>query len=602
LKQKSLHGAVGSGIQNLNYAYNIRGWMEKINNPDVTPASTSTQKLNLGLYYNSVPTGFSCPAQYNGNISSVVWNTPGQAGALSPADKQGYGFTYDGLNRLLTSSYGEGTGFGSQVGANNENLTYDKNGNVLTLVRYKKGTGIIDNLAYIYKSNGSSNQLDRVDDSQTIDNGFTELIKQAGEYGYDLNGNLTSDQNKGFNSIQYNFLNLPRRVGTTSQYISYIYSADGNKLAKVGTDGVVTYYAGSFVYTGSSLTYLQHPEGLYFPSSGGYHYFLKDHLGNTRMMVNTLGTGGTIVQQTDYYPFGMEIASYSSGVENRYRYNGKEKQNDLINGKNLDWYDYGARMYDPTIGRWHSVDPMAEKFFSWSPYVYCLNNPIKLIDPDGKIPTEAEAAAIAAHVYGDKTDKILIGGWQVSNRDFGIAKNDANNGLLSQVYERSVDGKTEFTYATAGTQDKTDALQDAAQVVGLSDQYKESTKNAGILSEKLGSAELTFVGHSLGGGEAALNALVNDKNAITFNAAGVSNITKAENGVLFKSESKINAVIMVTDPLNAAQKAAWLPTANGHVQYLMPKNVSSVINGHSIDNVLKNYNIDANKYKKPEGQ
>jgi RHS repeat-associated protein len=384
LKQKSLHGAVGSGIQNLNYAYNIRGWMEKINNPDVTPSSTSTQKLNLGLYYNNVPGGFSCPAQYNGNISSVVWNTPLQAGALSPADKQGYGFTYDGLNRLLISSYGESSGFGTQVGANNENLTYDKNGNILTLVRNNKGIGEIDNLVYTYKSNGSSNQLDRVDDFQTIDNGFTELVKQAGEYGYDLNGNLTSDLNKGFNSIQYNFLNLPKRVGTTSQYISYIYSADGNKLAKVGTDGVVTYYAGSFVYTGSSLTYLQHPEGLYFPSSGGYHYFLKDHLGNTRMMVNTLGTGGTIVQQTDYYPFGMEIASYSSGVENRYRYNGKEKQNDLINGKNLDWYDYGARFYDPTIGRWHTPDIKAEKYYNVSQYAYCMNNPVKFIDPDGK--------------------------------------------------------------------------------------------------------------------------------------------------------------------------------------------------------------------------
>jgi RHS repeat-associated protein len=160
----------------------------------------------------------------------------------------------------------------------------------------------------------------------------------------------------------------------------------------VGTDGVVTYYAGSFVYTGSSLTYLQHPEGLYFPSSGCYHYFLKDHLGNTRMMVKTLGTGGTIVQQTDYYPFGMEIASYSSGVENRYRYNGKEKQSDLINSKNLDWYDYGARFYDPSLGRWHSVDPLVEKRSNESPFAYCGNNPVSRIDPTGMIWDDEQAA------------------------------------------------------------------------------------------------------------------------------------------------------------------------------------------------------------------
>jgi RHS repeat-associated protein len=245
-----------------------------------------------------------------------------------------------------------------------------------------KGGGLIDNLTYSYKSGGESNQLDRVDDSVSGSNGFSENVKQANEYGYDGNGNLTSDANKGYTSILYNYLNLPKRVGTTSQYISYIYNAAGTKLAKIATGGTYTYYAGSFVYNGSSLNYILTKEGMWLPG-GYYQYYLKDHLGDTRLLVNTSGQGGTVVQQTDYYPFGMDIACYNGGLDNKYRYNGKEIQEDVINSKSLTWYDYGARFYDARIGRWHTIDPMTEKGRRWSPYNYGLDNSVRFIDPDG---------------------------------------------------------------------------------------------------------------------------------------------------------------------------------------------------------------------------
>jgi len=384
LKRKALHGQIGAGIQDLNYAYNIRGWLEKINNPEVNPTTTSTQKLNLGLYYNNVPTGLSVSPQFNGNISAIAWNTPANTEALSPAYKQGYGFTYDPLNRLTAAVYGDSTNFAKSVGANNESYTYDLNGNILSLSRYLKETGLIDSLTYTYKNNGISNLLNKVEDAAGT-SGFYNGSSSTNEYQYDGNGNLTADLNKGYTSILYNYLNLPKQIGTTSEKIKYIYDASGMKLAKVGIENDTSYYAGNFVYKGSSLNYIIHEEGHIEPSEAEkYKYYLKDHLGSVRMVVNTNGTGGTIESQKDYYPFGMTIAEYNGSVVD-YGYNGKELQVDSINTKKLDWYDYGARFYDPQIGRWHSVDPMAHEREWLSPYNYCQNDPINRTDPTGAL-------------------------------------------------------------------------------------------------------------------------------------------------------------------------------------------------------------------------
>ena len=88
----------------------------------------------------------------------------------------------------------------------------------------------------------------------------------------------------------------------------------------------------------------------------------------------------TIFEENNYYPFGLKHKGYNdyTPTSNKYKYNGKELQDEL----NLNVYDYGARNYDPALGRWMNIDPLAEKMSRYSPYNYCFDNPIRFTDPD----------------------------------------------------------------------------------------------------------------------------------------------------------------------------------------------------------------------------
>jgi len=122
---------------------------------------------------------------------------------------------------------------------------------------------------------------------------------------------------------------------------------------------------------------------------GVYYYYLNDHQGNTRLVCNA---SGTVIQKNHYYPFGMTYAETPVAEQGKqpYKYNGKEL--DQMNG--LNQYDYSARYYDPAIARFTTMDPMAEKYYSVSPYAYCNNNPVNLVDPTGMIWDEASIAAV----------------------------------------------------------------------------------------------------------------------------------------------------------------------------------------------------------------
>ena len=355
----------GTSINKLTYAYNLRSWLTGISGTCFTQ----------NVYYN---TGVGT-AKYNGNISSMTWKSGNESTV------RGYKFTYDGLDRMLNATYGETASISTNTNRFSENVTgYDKNGNIKSLQRYGQtgasAYGLIDNLTYTL----TGNQLSRVDDAvmaSAYGGGFEfkDGVKQVGEYTYDANGNLTKDLNKGITDIQYNCLNLPSAVTfSDGSTITYVYAADGTKLRtvhKIGGATTTTDYCGNVVYENGAQKLLITEEGYITLSDNKYYYYLKDHQGNNRVVINQ---SGAVEETNHYYLFGGVFASSTSTQP--YKYNSKEYDTK----KGLNWYDYGARHYDAVLGRFMTVDPLAEKYYSESLYTYCYSNPINCIDPNGK--------------------------------------------------------------------------------------------------------------------------------------------------------------------------------------------------------------------------
>jgi RHS repeat-associated protein len=322
-------------------------------------------------------------------------------------------YTYDTRNRL--------TGHTSAQGASQKlNLVnaYDDNGNIERLTRTLLGT-TVDNLGYTY----NGNRLVSINETAVGDaNPNYETFKPiaSGNYGYDNAGTLTNDPYKGL-TITNNFLHLPQQITGASVNVTNTYSSTGQKVKAVGPTGTYD-YLGAVVFKNNEIEFVSTPEGRTLPPQAvkqnsmrytppypqgdttnlfwRYEYTLKDHLGNLRVACrcaekhtdqqedHTDGYAPTVVQQTHYDAWGVRLPLFGNDDPNygkphdRYRYNGKE----LVEG--IGWYDYGARMYDPTIGRWSAIDPMAEKFLAWSSYAFSLNNPLRFIDPDGAAPLD----------------------------------------------------------------------------------------------------------------------------------------------------------------------------------------------------------------------
>ena len=185
-------------------------------------------------------------------------------------------------------------------------------------------------------------------------------------------------------TFNYNYLNLLSVVKENNAVkASYRYLADGTKMSVRNGNGNTGYdYEGSFVYTVTNNTPTL--EAAHFTDgqlkATGVNYTLTDHLGSVRAVVDA---NGTLLEQNDYYPFGSRHVNVSyASSDNRYTFSGKEEQ-DLLD---LNTYDFGARIHGSNLTRWTTADPLCEDYYSLSLQNYCLNNPVRLIDPTGAHP------------------------------------------------------------------------------------------------------------------------------------------------------------------------------------------------------------------------
>jgi RHS repeat-associated protein len=347
-----------------NHTYNIRGWL--------TDGKTVYKKDEGGpdkTFFGFGLTYANGNNYTNGNISQMQWMKKDDA-----AFTKGLSFSYDGANRLTGS-----TGLNGYVNTES-GMTYDKNGNIKTLVR----TGAaVDNLTYAYSAN--DNRLTSLTDGSGSNLG---VKNGASSYGYDDNGNMTTDGNRSA-AITYNYLNLPKTVTMNGKTQAYDYDAAGGK-HKYVSDTLTLKYEGPFEYRqvgANNILYrvsLSEGQAKLKNGTAKFEYYLKDHLGNVRVVFDQLGV---IKQQTDYYPFGLSVSGDPAGTtqavrngNNRYLFNGIERQPET------GIYQARYRGLDPLIGRWMQVDPMAENGRRWSPYNYAFNNPMRFIDPDGMWP------------------------------------------------------------------------------------------------------------------------------------------------------------------------------------------------------------------------
>ncbi|CAA7196728.1 DUF6443 domain-containing protein [Chryseobacterium potabilaquae] len=391
LQTKKVGGVnLTSPVQTIDYKYNIRGWMTKINDP----SNLNGRLFGYEIKYNNPVLATLAPAKYNGNIAEIDWKTSND-GILKR-----YAYNYDALNRLLYGHYAEPLSTIPQTDHFGESMEYDLNGNITHLYRNAKNPNgqamQIDNLSYTY----SGNRLSKVTDATQSSYGYPG---GGNPIGYDNNGNMISHLDKGINTISYNLLNLPSEIKSNSgnsdaAITRYIYRADGVKVSKnyiLGGTTKETQYLNGFQYDNSSASNVlaSYSSLKFVPTSEGYFDFIKnkyiynytDHLGNVRLSYFNNGSSVEVLEENNYYPFGLKHEGYnilSGNPSYQYKYNRKELQETGL-------YDYGARFYMPDAVRWLSPDSLSEEFSDWTSYNYAFNNPLRFTDPDGNAPEEA---------------------------------------------------------------------------------------------------------------------------------------------------------------------------------------------------------------------
>ena len=536
----------GGNAGRLSYDYNLRGWPQKISSPQFTE----------WLSYDDGP---GTP-MYSGGISSIRWQI-GDDGV-----RRGYKFSYDKLGRMTSGVYGEGDDISENSDRYTERITgYTLNGSISGLKRYGKCNngdfGLIDDLEVEFDGNRVAAVADHA--GNLLYNNSFDFHDEAGgssEYTYDGCGSLTSDSNRGISSVRYDNAGMPRLVTfSTGSSTEYVYSSTGEKLSVKHvtsvrdiavpvdtaisipvTPGIGTLslangleravypgvsdslrismdklqlvekleYAGPFILRdGKPFMYLFEGGYCSYPSSSmassesakepEFFYYTKDHLGNNRTVVSE---SGELRQVTHYYPFGGAYgdAGLNSGFQ-PYKYNGKEF--DHTHG--LNWYDYGARMYSPDLPMWTAMDPKCEEYYHLNPYVYCADNPVNSIDPDGRksylivwktMKGSVGHAAFAVDNYkqvilSDNTAKMVPDGTVTLYGLFPKTSYGRKDGLKNKTVQGffKIDKRTTITDIETGNEPNTGEKEKPDGIIEINSFYDSDMKAKNVMMEEVKS-------------------------------------------------------------------------------------------------------------------
>ena len=411
------------------YSYNVRSWL-----------TGQTGPYSEELAYNTADNAGNNTPQWGGNVSSLQWMVTGENTAHR------YAFGYDGVSRLVSAVYSgySGADYGSTY-------SYDRNGNLKTQTR--KGPDFLgnfitlENKTYMYNGN------------QLMGDGGAYSVQSS----YDDKGRQSADCFHHINSITYNLLDLPETMDFTEQAsaprsVRNWYAADGAKLRhewQTNSGTTTTDYSGNLIYNNGVLNtilidggYIEVNNAASSSPQYNYRWYLTDHQGSNRAVMDA---SGNILQSSYYYPYGIDFkipspvyvgsqAGSDGQTGLKYKYSGKEQ----ISSGNLGWYDFGARWYDPSHARWTTPDPMAEKYYSISPYVYCASNPVNIVDPEGMDIWEVNRYGLVVYYIEDKErDAIYI--MDKKGSGYQRATNNEGQNIYMQFSPGTITGNNSLT-------------------------------------------------------------------------------------------------------------------------------------------------------------
>lgn len=373
------------GLQKVDHEYNIRGWLTSINEDTDT---RDNDLFNFSIKYDNPVSGTPL---YNGNISQTNWNSLSLNPSGNPISNT-YTYSYDALSRI-TDAF-DNTGY-----YNVQNISYDENGNILSLKRgghtdvSATSFGTMDDLTYSYDD---GNRLLKVADNAPLDQfGFKDDAENMApddlnDYTYDSNGNMLRDYNKDITTdIIYNHLNLPEEIkinGSNANKVNFMYDALGKKISKIVVNNIggtsTIEYVNNVIYDNDVLKFISQPEGYIEIESGTsfkYVFQYRDHTKNVRLSYADLNKDGVIkpdeeiLHERNYYPFGLEHLGYHNtiiGVSNNY---GTFQGQELNTSLELNIHEWKYRVSDPAIGRFWQIDPLSDSYVYNSTYAFAEN-------------------------------------------------------------------------------------------------------------------------------------------------------------------------------------------------------------------------------------